>query len=263
MKWYKQNSNEFDDPAHQELIAEFGPQAFGIYIGIRCFIAGRMTGNDTPKIEISERVLLYKFRVKRSTMQRVLNGYALAGLLAWTANSGKYQIEMPNLLSALDEWTQRSGVTRELLGKEEKRREKKEEGGRNMGSNSGVTREFNPPPPPIKKKEKTDMKTLLMNPLFSPLAEFQKELIVQTYPNEFLVERVQAFISSANARGIKTMRPQPILRMLAEDFEQFKKENNRKTREQTDRNKPAAPVECSPPPPEWNETKKKIKRSAA
>lgn len=264
MKWFKFESSEIDDPIHQEIISEFGIAGFGVYAGIRCLIAGRMSaGNCEPKIDICEKVLARKLRIRSANVAQILGKYAAFGKLFFTLEKQRFTIEMRNLLSALDEWTLRSGATRELLGKEENRGEQNRGGGKGGNSISGVTREFVPSTPPPKNQKKGRKKIGLSDALFSTLSESQKIGIVEKYPPEFLSDRLPAYVESAEVKQIKTMRPSTVLKMLAEDFDQFQKERNRKAREKSEKPyQPPKPEDCAPPPPEWKETKNKIKRGA-
>ena len=115
MKWYQHETECHNDEKMRELIHEHGVMGYGVYHIILELVAGKIDENLIPRIEISDRVLCEKLRLKSVRVERLLNHYTTATLLSAHKSECLWIIECPNLLKRLDNWTKRSVVTTEQL----------------------------------------------------------------------------------------------------------------------------------------------------
>lgn len=126
MKWYQHDSKAHSDEKMRDLVFEFGMEGYGIYHTCLEIISEKIDKNKTPKISISDRVLRSILRVSHQKLTKILAYFDQNLLIFSNFHEGLWNLECPNLLKRLDNWTLRSVVTTEQVTLEVENKNKKE-----------------------------------------------------------------------------------------------------------------------------------------
>jgi len=127
MKWFKHETSAVKNEKIQSLMDDHGIAGYGIYFILVELCAEKVDQRLNPEINIKWPFIEYLTHSRRSTIRRVLDSCATAGLLVWESNDQQMVCRIPKLLKRLDNWTKRSVVTSEQLPLEEEEEEEEEE----------------------------------------------------------------------------------------------------------------------------------------
>jgi len=127
MRWFKHDSTAIKDEKIQLLMSNYGVVGYAIFFILCELCSEKIDSQLIPSIEISWPYIEQLTHSKRSTIRRVLDGCAAAGLLLDNSDDKLLICSIPNLLKRLDNWTSRSVVTTEQLRNRIRSKKKEEE----------------------------------------------------------------------------------------------------------------------------------------
>ena len=110
----------------RDLVFQFGMEGYGVYNTCLELIAEKIDHNQVPKIKIADRVLRSIVRVSHQKLTKILSFFDQNSLIFSNFDGEYWNLDCPNLLKRLDNWTIRSAVTTEQLPHQPEVKNKKE-----------------------------------------------------------------------------------------------------------------------------------------
>jgi hypothetical protein len=140
MKWYKHESKSHTDEKIRDLIFKFGQEGYGIYHTCLELISEKIDKNQVPKISISDRVLREICRVSHQKLTKILSFFDQNSLIFSNFHSEYWNLDCPNLLKRLDNWTSNLQVTPKQPSNQQEQEVKKEKKKENISTAVAVQR---------------------------------------------------------------------------------------------------------------------------
>ena len=107
MKWYQHESECHNDEKIRELIHEHGVEGYGVYHVCLEIISEKIDDKLIARVEISDRVLCEKLRLKSLRVERILNFCTTLSLISAHKSECLWIIQCDPLLKRIDNWTQK------------------------------------------------------------------------------------------------------------------------------------------------------------
>lgn len=127
MKWFKHDSKAHNDEKLREAIHEFGPEAYAVYFITMELVSEKVDHRKDPRISISDRVLREKLRISHQKVTKILSFFDQNSMIFSNFDGKNWEINCPNLLKRLDNWTSNLQVTDKQVSLEVRSKKENEE----------------------------------------------------------------------------------------------------------------------------------------
>lgn len=109
MRWFKHLSEAADDEQLADILAEYGPEGYGVYWLMVEVVAKQMDKTLRCDVEYSIEIWARKFFISKRKTCEYLQVFSEKNLISSSESGKKITVNIPNLLKFRDEYSQRSG----------------------------------------------------------------------------------------------------------------------------------------------------------